>query len=108
MAEQHESRSIRRAVVHARYGHPLRFYILCCFVKYPASRSQAHFVSVYRFAPWRVYKTHNMQSGLRWFCGWRGAVAYVRRCAQRVDQFSPLPSIVLQCVRASSPCASPP
>ena len=46
MAEQHESRCIRRAVVHARYGHPLRFYILCCFVKcLPVTMLKLRFVS---------------------------------------------------------------
>ncbi len=63
----------RRAASHvtrARYGHPLRgasrLHIVP-FCKVGASRSaKAALGAAHRCAPWRVYKTHNMQSALRW------------------------------------------
>ena len=97
-------------VAHARYGHPLRFYITPHFVKWsPVATLKLRFVSSTASAPSRVHKTGLMQSGLRWVrshsrrrfpvaCapyappavrpfGCRGAVASVRRCAHCSGQW---------------------
>ncbi len=89
---------------------PASLLHIVLFCKVCASRSaKAPLGAAHRCAPWRVYKTHNMQSALRWGwapqpsalpgriralraavcapCQWRGPLALVRRFAQCSGQW---------------------
>ena len=67
LAAHRAGRLVVASVAHARYGHPLRFYIRPHFAKWsPAATLKLRLVSATADAPSRVYKTGLMQSGLRW------------------------------------------
>lgn len=74
LAHRLEGPSLRSALqpvppllAHARYGHPLRFYIMPhCPQCPPVATLKLRLVPVTACAPYRVKATGIMQSGLRW------------------------------------------
>jgi len=73
LAHRLEGPSLRSALqpvppplAHARYGHPLRFYITPHRPQWPPVTTQAPFGVSHRLRALRVKATGVMQSGLRW------------------------------------------